>query len=235
MTTTQGTAVSEPGGEMEKLVAQYLRAHPDFLSRHPDVLAALQIAHPTGRAVSLVERQVSVLRDQNRSLKTRFDDLLGIARENENLSRRLHALTLNLMQASSIADVVATLESGLQADFRADSVVVRVFRQGGPVAPALATFVGADAPERAAFADALRSRRPLCGRLKRVQHQALFGGDDGESGSAVVLPLGGRGWDGLLAIASRDARRYRPDLGVDLLSHLGDVASLVIGPWVMAA
>ncbi len=227
------TPLGAPAGtdtDFEKAVADYLLARPDFFDRHPALLAGLEVPHASGRAVSLIERQVSALREENRALKARFNELVAIARDNEDLGRRLRRLALTIMQCGSAADVATTLETALLADFNADCVLVRVYAagEGGP-------FAGSDAPERPAFAEVLASGRPACGRLKRAQHEALFGTADEDVGSAVVLPLAGAGWDGLLVIAARDARRFHPDLGLDLLSHLGEVAGLVIGPWVLSA
>ena len=46
-------------------VAAYLRAHKDFFVEHEALLADITIPHETGKAVSLVERQVVVLRERN--------------------------------------------------------------------------------------------------------------------------------------------------------------------------
>jgi len=225
---TTRPAVAPAASDLDKTVAEYLRQHPEFFVEHPEVLAHLEIPHASGRAVSLLERQVATLREHNRALKEKFDEIIAIARDNEDLSRRLHRLTLRVLRAPDVREALATLAEGLQADVHADRVVVRVFAAGDARAAGAAEFVGPEAPERHLFADVLAARRPVCGRLKRLQHEALFEPGAAELGSAVVLPLGGRGWDGVLVIASRDARRYHADLGLDLLGHLADVASLVI-------
>ena len=60
-------------------VAEYLSANPDFFSDRDSLLALMTLPHQQGGAVSLVERQVSVLRDRNRSTKNHLDDLLNAA------------------------------------------------------------------------------------------------------------------------------------------------------------
>ena len=72
------------------LVAEYLSANPDFFSDRDSLLALMTLPHQQGGAVSLVERQVSVLRDRNRSTKNHLDDLLNAARRNNE--RRDHFL-----------------------------------------------------------------------------------------------------------------------------------------------
>ena len=78
-------------------VSRYLLTHPDFFLRHPDVLRQIQVPHGSGNAVSLVEKQVSLLREQNEQTQKRLYDLIEIARQNEELARRMHALALTLM------------------------------------------------------------------------------------------------------------------------------------------
>jgi len=46
------------GDELEESVTDYLVRHPEFFESHGEVLAKLKVPHPTGRAVSLIERQV---------------------------------------------------------------------------------------------------------------------------------------------------------------------------------
>ncbi|MGE0385087.1 MAG: DUF484 family protein [Gammaproteobacteria bacterium] len=212
-------------------VARWLLAHPDFLQAHPEVLLQLQVPHPAGAAVSLIERQVQALREQNQALQTQLRALVDIARDNERLIHRLHQLTLKLMRSGSPAELVRILREGLSEEFRADCVLLKVFSGAAPVhdgdlhaAPA--------APERIAFGPAVAAGTPSCGRMVRTQHEAVFGPTEGEAGSAVILPIGVGAWRGLLLIASRDPARFRPDLGLEILSYLGDVTSLMLHAWI---
>lgn len=50
----------------EAQVAEFLQQHPDFFTRNAKLLEKLHVPHETGRAVSLVERQTSVLREKTR-------------------------------------------------------------------------------------------------------------------------------------------------------------------------
>ena len=72
----------------ETRVIQYLQDNPELLMKYPDIFSALSIPHQTGAATSLVERQLKLLRDENFSLKSKIDELVGIARENEELTKK---------------------------------------------------------------------------------------------------------------------------------------------------
>ena len=56
-------------------IRDFLVENPDYFQRHPDLLSLLQVPHASGAAVSLVERQVSVLRERNVDLRHRLRDL----------------------------------------------------------------------------------------------------------------------------------------------------------------
>jgi uncharacterized protein len=234
---TPDSAEEAAAADVTSSVAEYLRKHRDFFVEHPELLTDLVLPHESGKAVSLVERQVLLLRDENRQLKSRFRELVSIARDNEELSRRMHRLTLRLVEAGSCAQILSCLDQSVRADFNADALVVRIFAL--PAAEedrSRSEFVGRDSPLPALLADVIGPRKPFCGRLKHNQQQALFGTDVSvgadDYGSAAVLPLFGKHWEGVLGIASNDPRRYHPEMGIDLLAHLGDIVSLILNPWV---
>src|SRR3546814_17533275 len=67
----------------EREIVAYLKAHPDFLARHPDLLEAIELKHRSGSAVSLIERQVELLRSKRQRTEGRLDRLLEAAHDNE--------------------------------------------------------------------------------------------------------------------------------------------------------
>ena len=66
----------------DEQVVQFLEANPKFFERNQDLLSQLKISHPTGDAVSLVERQVSLLRDKISRQDKEQDVLLKAAEQN---------------------------------------------------------------------------------------------------------------------------------------------------------
>lgn len=220
---------SEENADIDRVVAEYLAAHHDYFERHPELLAEMTIAHDAG-ATSLLERQVSALRDQGRQLHQRFRDLVNNARENEDLGRRLHQLTLALMGTSDVRAVLEVLRDSLVCDFRVERLAVLIF--GGAAGPeAGSEFRSAGAREREPYDAVIAQQTPVCGRLKRAQLEAAFGVEVG-IGSGLVVPIGGTGWTGVLVIGAEDPRRYAPDMGTEMLAHLGDLASLALNPYL---
>ena len=93
----------------EETIAEYLHQNPEFFEHNPDILAELNISHQVTGAVSLIERQISTLREQNKKLKGQLDSLVRIARDNDKLNERMHRLILTLMDANTLNEVYIAL------------------------------------------------------------------------------------------------------------------------------
>jgi uncharacterized protein YigA (DUF484 family) len=198
-------------------VLSWLADHPDLLIDHPELLEQLNLPHDAG-TTSLIERQVERLRESNRALEQRLAALTRIAGENEQLVRRLHALSLALMSEPSPDRCIQTLVDRLHSEFQADRVRLHLSL---PVA-------GTEAMEAINIHHdwndvllQLRDRGEIrCGRLTRAKLDALFDPASAESiRSAAVVPLSGVG---LLAIGSEQAERFHPDMGTLFLELLAD-------------
>jgi len=213
----------------EKSVADYLRDNPDFFLNNTSLLAALQVPHAVGPAVSLVEHQVKVLRDQNSQLKRKLMDLVHVARDNNRLNERMHQLTLGLINATSLEALLDTLRENLLVEFKADTVTLRL--AGLPEARARECAVDlfdTDSNELNHFEAFLKSSRPQCGRFKQEQLQYLFGDQAQAIESVALIPLGPKVSLGLLAIGSREASRFHPGMGTLFLTHLGELTGLLL-------
>ena len=214
---------------LEQIVADYLRQHPDFFMRHGDLVGEMEVLHPCGRAVSLIEYQVTVLRDQSHQLRRRLQDLLVTARENEQLSERVHGLTLDLVACRTLPEALQTLYRALRASFGAEHAAVRLFAAPAqPADAALPEVLGPEERSRRLLAPILGMGTPLCGRVPAEQARALFGEAGDRVRSAALLPLGGAGRTGVLAIGSSDEARYQPGMATTFLRQLADVAREVM-------
>ena len=105
-------------------VAVWLRRHPRFLGQYPDLTLSLVVPREDGPAASLASYQLEVLRDKNRELTRRLNELYANAQDNERLTIRTHQLALALMRASTAADTVRAMVACLSEDFQGDAVRV---------------------------------------------------------------------------------------------------------------
>ena len=81
----------------EAQVRDYLKENGDFLQRNPDLLDHLHVSHASGSAVSLVEKQVSVLRERNMDMRHRLTALTANARDNDQLYEHTRSTDLKLL------------------------------------------------------------------------------------------------------------------------------------------
>ncbi len=203
--------------DTDRAVAAYLLQHRDFLVYHPEVLAKLHVPHGTGGAVSLIEHQISVLREQLGHERGRLNHLMARAHEYEQLSARLHELTVHLITTPDLERASAAVEGVLREQFNAQAVALKLF----PVDPERR----ASDPLVQSFIDFVDRDRCLCGPLAPQQAEPLFGNDARAIQSAALVPICATEQSGVLAIGSRDPKRFAPDMGTELLERLGDIVA----------
>lgn len=221
--------MSEPARrELEAAdVAIWLREHPNFFLHHPDVALAIDLPRANGRATSLASYQLEVLREKNRELNRRLQELFAIANENERLTVRTHHLALALLRARDLAEALSVLVASLREDFNSEWVRLLLPRalEGVPESPWWRVLEHDD-PVLVPFADFLLANEPLCGRLQREKLEVLFGSDADQVLSTALLPLGP---NGLLAIGSSDANRFYPGMGTLFLRLMGETLVAALG------
>lgn len=201
-------------------VAAWLRRHPNFLKQFPDLGLTLVVPRDDGPAASLASYQLDVLRDKNRELNRRLQELFGNAQENERLAVRTHQLTLALVNQAGEGDTVRAMAASLAEDFHGDLVRLVMFR---PIDALECSDWFRVIPEndRALdpFRDALADAEPLCGHLNPDKNALLYGPRADEVQSSALLSLPGVG---LVAIGSRDPNRFFPGMGTLFLRMMGE-------------
>jgi uncharacterized protein YigA (DUF484 family) len=201
-------------------VAQWLRRHPRFLEQFPDLAVTLVVPKDAGASASLAGYQLEVLREKNRELSRRLNELSANAQANERLAVRTHQLTLALLRAASAAGTLRAMVACLSEDFAGDVVrIVLLAPVAGLDDAPWACTVSADDPRLAAFGEAFAGGEPLCGRLAPERQALLFGDDAARVASCAVLPVPGVG---LVAVGSVDANRFFPGMGTLFLRMMAE-------------
>ncbi len=203
----------------DDMVREYLQENGDFLQRNPDMLDHLHIAHASGSAVSLVEKQVSILRERNIDMRHRLKALTTNARENDKLYEETRKLVLTLLEADSTDALYEAFMSAMRDGFNVDYASMILF--GEPVEGETCRTEAPDSAKREIGA-LLKSRKPVCGVLRKEELAYLFP-NAGEVGSAALMPLANGEDQGLIAVGSADANRYTSNTGTLFLTHIADV------------
>jgi uncharacterized protein len=215
-------------------VAAYLQTYPDFFERNGPLLTKLRLPHlrDAGATVSLVERQVEVLRERNQSLERKLKELVDVARANDALADRIHRLSQRLIGAHTLPETISAVDTSLREDFDArNSVLVLFLEQARALEQGPGRFLRAAAaadPEIKTFESLLQSGKPRCGQIRDVQRDFLFGKDCVEIGSVALTPLGPKGALGILAIGASDAERFHPAMSTEFLSRIGELVTYAL-------
>lgn len=213
----------------EDAVHDYLAANPDFFEHHGELLSSLSLPHVSGDAVSLVERQVSVLRQKDLKLERKLKDLIEVARINDALGAKMHQLTIHLLAANDMSETLEAIEAALRTGLNADLSVLVLFGDPSMFSDVkVGRFfkpVERETETLKAFSTFLNSNNPRCGQVRDAQRDFLFGKETDEVGSAALVPLGKKSEIGFLAIGSADANRFHPGMSMDFLARLGDLVA----------
>jgi uncharacterized protein YigA (DUF484 family) len=226
-TRTDASAPDPARGDAQALsadaVADWLRQHPEFFEGREALLADLVLPHGSDGTVSLVERQLGILRERNADMRGRLNELVRTARVNHRLFERTLELTVHLIEAEDTADLLHRFVDGLGAGFDVDATRVLAVDAGG-LSPGVrgALPVTADADAREAAGNLMRPGRIVCGRLREAELAFLFGETSAVIASAAVMPVAVRGGTLLVALGSADADHFTPDMGTLFIRFLGD-------------
>lgn len=210
-------------------VAAHLRDHPEFFIGREALLADLLLPHGNSGSVSLVERQLSLLRERNQEMRRRLNDLVRTARLNHRLFERTLELTLQLMETDGVEARLQRLTEGLAHGFDVDAVTIHgVEAEGFPPALGKAVPVTEAAEAEGTVGNLLRPGRIVCGLLREPELTFLFPGREAEVASAAVMPVTVPGGQLLIALGSRDPNHFTPDMGTLFVRFLGDVITRLL-------
>lgn len=208
-----------------EVVAAYLLKHPEFFVEQEELLTTLRLPHQRGDTVSLVERQLKLLRDRNIEMRHRLSQLMDVARDNDRLFDKTRRLMLALVDASSLEDVVIAVEDSLRQEFQVPFVSLILFSE---TPQSVGRWVSLENAQKS-IGGLIADGKIVCGALREHELAFLYGAEQGEQvGSSAVVALNHQGLHGVLAIGSRDPQYYKSSVGTLFLSYIADVLGRVL-------
>ncbi|MBF8778500.1 DUF484 family protein [Pseudomonas fulva] len=206
-------------------VVAYLRANPTFFAEHDELLGELHVPHQRGDSVSLVERQLKLLRERNIEMRHRLSQLMDVARDNDRLFDKTRRLILDLLDAASLEELVMAVEDSLRQEFQVPFVSLILFSEN---AASVGRWVSSSEAQQA-IGGLLGGDRPVSGNLRDHELAFLFGEQQRtQVGSSAVATLQHQGLHGVLAIGSHDPQHYKSTVGTLFLSHIAEVLGRVL-------
>lgn len=202
-------------------VADFLRDNPKFFDAHADVFASLQVPHPhEPRAISLGERQILTLRERNREVEWRLNELMHNASSNESISVRLSQWCCRLLAETDPQRLPGEIALGLAQQFDLNEVGLRLWRlasqdqtgYGAPVSDDVRTF-----------ADSLKT--PYCGNDTEFEAAGWLSAKPKSLALVPLRPAPDEPSMGLLVLGSDDPERFSPGMGTAFLDTVGNLAS----------
>ena len=208
-------------------IATYLIQHPHFFEEHAELLSSIKLTSPVmGRAISLQERQMEVVREKYRTLELKLSDLMRVAEENLDITKKFQVWTRTLLLARNDVDLPFILTQGLQDIFALPHATLRLW----DVAPDFAHtwFSEAASDDAMLFAKGLKT--PFCGANQDFEAAGWIDATEPVQ-SIAMLPLrlsATAPTFGLLVLGSQDPARYTKDMATDFLVKIADTTSAAL-------
>jgi len=211
-------------GLNDDTVMRYLREHGDFFGRHPLLLTDLSLPHDSGQAISLVERQVAILRERNIDMRKRLAHLVGAANTNDTLFEKTRRFTLAILDADGLDAVDTVFANTLIEDFAADHARCFVTHPNAFTSQRHVIYCGS--AQELPLIHLTQGGGSSCGMLRDDEFESLF--STRVDGSAALIQIRHGDVVGVLAIGSHDPQRFSPDMGTLFIRYIGDILSRVL-------
>lgn len=227
-----GAALTQPVSADQ--VAAYLRRHPDFLARHPDLLDVLTPpARDRGKGiVDLQQFMVERLRRENAELSELRNDLVATGRSNLAIQSRVHEAILALLRAASFEEFIETITTDLAVILDLDVVTIGVERADNGAA--WKKVSGVYCLTAGSINNLLGHKGNLLLREDVTGDAAIFDGAAGlvRSDALIRLAIGDKAPPALLALGSRQPGTFHAGQGTELLSFLAQVLEVSFRAWL---
>lgn len=212
-------------GITEEQVVAYLKENPAFFLDQDELLTQIRIPHRRGSSISLVERQVELLRERNLDMRNRLTHLMDVARDNDRLFEKTRRLILEMLDVQTLDELVGVVDDSLRHSFMVPFVGLILFSDKQVSVGRSQTLKYAQQH----IGGLLSGNKTLCGVLRPKELQFLFGKEQAEHiKSAAVVTLQHQGIQGVLAIGSSDQQHYSNSVDTLFLTYLADVLARLL-------
>ena len=218
----------------EEQVVAYLRNNSDFFIRQEDLLADLSLPHESGKAISLLEKQVTILRDRGIEARRKLNDLLKNARNNDNLFETTRSLVLSLMRAENVTEIAEVTRNQLFKHDNIDACQIILVEH-----PHLnvSQLIKVESLEKLKndFNDVFRLKRTHCGAVTKEHLAYLFPDSDQKILSTALCPVISNGEIlALIAFGNRTENYFNVNLDTLFLDFIGHVVGAALDRLLLA-
>jgi uncharacterized protein YigA (DUF484 family) len=203
--------INQPQQDQEHLIAQWLLSTPGFFDRHPDLLTQIELVNShSGKAISLQEKQMALLRNQNRDLNQRLSEMLRFGTENDRTQTLMMQWLEGLLASRDRNATIKSITTSLHKLFDIGKVEI--------------------IPPEQVF-DELKTKldqAPICGSVdlatNLVSADLLLA-----DGSIILIQLKYQSTPlGVLLLASQDKEKFSPQMGLSYIHQLAQFAAAAL-------
>lgn len=199
-------------------IADYLKHNPDFFADKDELLADMTVPHESGRAVSLLERQVKILRERSIESRHTLNSLLENARYNDQLFNVTRHLILLLLEETRPQGLISVTENNLATQPGIDAC----------------RLVLVDTPQVATnmqnrFPSLFRSKQVLAQQLDKETSRFLFPASLNPLRSAALCPITHQNsLLAILVIGNQSQDYFNEDLDTLFLDFIAEVLGTLL-------
>jgi uncharacterized protein YigA (DUF484 family) len=237
---SDGTVTAPDGsGRQVKLitaddVVAYLKAHPDFFDKHPELASELALT-PRVQGPGVIDMQQAILkrlRSEIDRLKSERSEIIANSRQNQMVQNRIQAAVISIIQAGTFEKMIHVVTHELPELLDVDFIT-------------LAIETGADQPRklpvRGVYALAPGAIDAAIGADKHARLRSHIKGDDAffgevarfvQSDVLMRLRVSSGSPDGVMCFGSRNPEAFGPDMATELLFFLAKVLENTIRAWL---
>lgn len=199
-------------------IADYLKDNPDFFADKDDLLADMTVPHESGRAVSLLERQVKILRERSIESRHTLNSLLENARYNDQLFNVTRHLILLLLEETQPRGLISVTESNLATQPGIDACRLILVDT-----PQVATSL------QNRFPSLFRNKQVLAQQLDKEASRFLFPGSLNPLRSAALCPITYQNsLLAILVIGNQSHNYFNEDLDTLFLDFIAEVLGTLL-------
>tara|TARA_B100001057_G_scaffold133496_1_gene132889 strand:+ start:4224 stop:4931 length:708 start_codon:yes stop_codon:yes gene_type:complete len=211
----------------EKSVSDYLSLHPNFFENQQDLLKSLNLSHASGGAVSLIERQITILRQKEISLQNQLNQFISVARANDIISKKIYGFTIELFATTNLDETLRTIKNNLINNFDDNESALIIFDRKNNLNKDLSDnffhILSETNESLIPFNRFLEKKEIFCGKVSLEQSSFLFKENAHKIKSIALIPIGVDSQIGFLAIGNNDLNHFHPGMSIDFLKHIGDL------------
>tara|TARA_B100000003_G_C10820494_1_gene326679 strand:- start:138 stop:755 length:618 start_codon:yes stop_codon:yes gene_type:complete len=192
-----------------KDVELFLLENLNFFETRESLVSELKFKHAAGSASSLLERQVTKLRDEHKSLISLLNTFIKTASINEDLFNKSKDLTLKILSSKNKKEIINTVENTFKKEFKVDKTKLAFFKN--EKLDELENITGLSFHKGAIH----------CGSFSSEKMNILF--KDKKIESMAVTVVIAKNEIGLLMLGSYDRTKYLGDEDTTFIEYIRDV------------